>query len=67
VIGLYIGLLLGQGWIEARLGLFLSIGWPSVYELQLMGVVAVAGALIGLIPAWRSYRWRNCLLRRQVH
>ena len=57
VLALYIGLLIGQGWIEARLGLFITIGWPSTYELQLMCVVAVAGVLIGLIPAWRIYRY----------
>jgi putative ABC transport system permease protein len=57
VIALYIGLLIGQSWIEARLGLFITIGWPSAYELQLMCVVAVAGVLIGLIPAWRIYRY----------
>ena len=57
VLALYVGLLIGQGWIEARLGLFITIGWPSVYELQLMCVVAVAGVLIGLIPAWRIYRY----------
>ena len=57
VIGLYAGLLIGQSWIEARLGLFITIGWPSAYELQLMCIVAVAGVLIGLIPAWRIYRY----------
>ncbi|UCH49524.1 MAG: ABC transporter permease [Betaproteobacteria bacterium] len=57
VAGLYAGLLIGQSWIEARLGLFITIGWPSAYELQLMCVVAVAGVLIGLIPAWRIYRY----------
>ncbi len=57
VIGLYTGLLIGQSWIEARLGLFITIGWPSAYELQLMCIVAVAGVLIGLIPAWRIYRY----------
>ncbi len=57
VLGLYAGLWVGQSWLEARLGLFIAIGAPSVYELQLIGVVALAGVLIGLIPAWRIYRY----------
>jgi putative ABC transport system permease protein len=57
VIGLYAGLMIGKGWLEAGLGLFLTIGWPSVHELELIAVVAIAGVLIGVIPAWRIYRY----------
>ena len=57
VAGLYAGLVIGQSWLEARLGLFIAIGAPSLHELQLIGVVALAGVLIGLIPAWRIYRY----------
>ena len=56
VIALYAGLILGQPWLESRVGLFIMVGWPSAYEVALMAMVALAGVLIGLVPAWRIYR-----------
>jgi putative ABC transport system permease protein len=56
IAALYLGLLVGRPWLESRLGLFIVVGWPSAYEFTLMGVVAGAGILIGLVPAWRIYR-----------
>jgi putative ABC transport system permease protein len=46
----------GQGWLESRLGLFVVIGWPSPHEALLIAIVAMAGAAIGLVPAFRAYR-----------
>ena len=57
VAALYLGLFAGQSWLESRLGLFIGVGWPSPHELALMALVAVAGVLIGLIPAYRIYRY----------
>jgi putative ABC transport system permease protein len=57
VLVLYAGLLGGGGWLESRLGLYIAVSWPSAGEWELAGVVAAAGLLIGLIPAWRSYRY----------
>lgn len=57
VAALYAGLILGQPWLESRLGLFIVVGWPSAYEAALMAMVALAGVLIGLVPAWRIYRY----------
>jgi len=37
--------------------LFITVSWPSPYELELVCVVAAAGLLAGLIPAYRSYRY----------
>jgi putative ABC transport system permease protein len=37
--------------------LFIAVGWPSPHELALAALVAAAGVLIGLIPAWRIYRY----------
>jgi putative ABC transport system permease protein len=54
---LYAGLIAGQPWLEARLGLFIAIGLPSAHEALLMGLVALAGVLIGLVPAYRIYRY----------
>ncbi len=57
VVALYAGLVTGQSWLESRLGLFIGVGWPSWHELGLIGLVGVAGGLIGLVPAWRIYRY----------
>ena len=57
VAALYLGLLAAQPWLESRLGLFIGIGWPSAHELELIVAVAAAGALIGLLPAYRIYRY----------
>jgi putative ABC transport system permease protein len=57
VVALYVGLLAGQPWLEARLGLLIGVGWPSAHEFALMILVATAGVLIGLIPAYRIYRY----------
>jgi putative ABC transport system permease protein len=62
--GLMLGLLLLYGalitctpWLESRLGLLLPIGPPSAYEVALIMLVAAAGLLVGLIPAYRIYRF----------
>ena len=57
VAALYLGLLAGQPWLESRLGLFIEVGRPSAYEFMLIGLVGTAGLLIGLIPAYRIYRY----------
>jgi putative ABC transport system permease protein len=57
VAALYLSLFAGQGWLESRLGLFIGLGWPAPRELALMALVAVAGVCIGLIPAYRIYRY----------
>lgn len=57
VAALYAGLIAGQSWLESRLGLFIMVGWPSAHEAVLMATVALAGILIGLVPAWRIYRY----------
>ena len=57
IAALYLGLLAGRPWLESRLGLFIVVGWPSTYEFALMMVVTAAGVLIGLIPAYRIYRY----------
>ncbi|MCW5620128.1 MAG: ABC transporter permease [Burkholderiales bacterium] len=53
---LYAGLLLGQPWLEARMGLFIPIGWPSTHEWSLATLVAIAGTITGFIPGYRLYR-----------
>lgn len=57
VAALYLGLLAGQQWLESHLGLFVGAGSPSAYEFALMMMFGTAGVLIGLIPAYRIYRY----------
>jgi len=42
--------------LMTRFGFSIAIGWPSEHELGLALVVLLAGILIGLLPAYRSYR-----------
>jgi putative ABC transport system permease protein len=64
LLGLMLGLVLlygllfvSQAYIEQQYGLFIAIGWPSVYEWQLLALVVVLSVLISLVPAWRAYRY----------
>jgi len=56
VAALGAGLALAQDAIAARFGLLLPVAWPSARECALLAAVALAGVLIGLLPAWRCYR-----------
>ncbi len=56
VAALYAALLAGQPWLEARLGVFVGVDWPSAVELGVIMLLAAAGTLVGLIPAYRMYR-----------
>jgi putative ABC transport system permease protein len=63
LLGAVAGLALQQGllallrpWVEAKYGLVLALGSPAALEWAMLGGVVVAGAIIGLIPAWRAYR-----------
>ena len=42
---------------SSRLGLHLTLGLPTAGEITLGGLILIAGLLVGLIPAWRSYRY----------
>lgn len=53
---LYGLLLIGQPLIASRFGLLIGITGFSVYEMLLMGIICVAGILIGVIPGARIYR-----------
>ncbi len=52
----YAGLLLGQQPIEQRFGLHLAIRPLGSTEWMYIGVVLVAGILIGFVPAIKAYR-----------
>lgn len=53
---LYAALLVARPVVEARYGLNLSIRPPTVGDLQLLGLVLMAGLLAGLVPAYQAYR-----------
>jgi len=57
VLALYIVLVTAQSWLAARFGLYLGLSWPSVYEAGLVLLIGLAGVLIGLVPAYRIYRY----------
>lgn len=57
IVLLYVLLLVGRPVISSGFGLFIAIGGLSKYELLLIGMVCLAGFLIGLIPAYRIYRY----------
>jgi putative ABC transport system permease protein len=57
-VGLLYGLLfVSQPLIVTRFGLLIAIGGLSTYELILMGIVCLAGCLIGTIPGYQIYRY----------
>lgn len=62
--GLLVGVLLLYGaealampWLLDRYGLQLMLSWPSERELWLLALVWISGLVIGLLPAWRAYRY----------
>jgi putative ABC transport system permease protein len=54
---LYGLLFICQPLLAARFGLFIDVGGFSRYEFMLMGIVCLAGILIGLIPGYQIYRY----------
>ena len=57
-IGLhYLAIGIARPFIRAEFGIDLSFGMLSAYHWVLLGAVFLAGLLIGLIPAWRAYRY----------
>jgi len=52
----YLGLVLGQGPIEQRFGLHLSIGAMKAAEYNYLAIILGAGVLVGFVPAWKAYR-----------
>ena len=54
---LYLLLLAGQSLILSNFGLLITIGGLSGYDLLLMGIVCLAGLLVGMIPGYRIYRF----------
>ena len=57
VVMLYGLLVAVQPMVLSMFGFYLTIGAISAYEALLMGVIFLAGTLIGIVPGWRIYRF----------
>ena len=49
-------LLLAKPIVAARLGIIIGLEWFSVSELIMLAVILMGGLLIGIWPAYRSYK-----------
>lgn len=56
VLMVYLGLALAAGAIESRYGLALAVAPLSATAWGFLGLVVVAGTLVGMLPAWKAYR-----------
>lgn len=45
-----------QPLLLSRFGFYLTLGWPTLTQLGLLGCIVAGGALLGVLPAWRAYR-----------
>ena len=52
----YAGIAGARGLVEARFGLALTIHPLTAVEWAYLATVVAAGALVGVLPAWRAYR-----------
>ena len=57
IVLLYAGIIIAQPILEAQIGVHLPLSPLSAYQWNLIGVVIVAGTLVGLIPGYRAYRY----------
>ena len=63
VLGILLGLVLltlailgMQSWLVGEFGLYLPLGWPGAGELKMIGLLLLAGILVGFVPAYLGYR-----------
>ncbi len=56
VLLVYLGFALAAGPVEARFGFALALTPPGRTEWMFIGLVLLAGSLVGIIPAWKAYR-----------
>ncbi len=57
IAALYAVQLIAQPIIQSQLGLYLPVHPPTMHELMLLAGAICAGLLVGLIPAYRAYRY----------
>ena len=49
--------MIGQPLILSKFGIFIAVSGLSAYDMLLIGMVCLAGLIIGLIPAYQIYRY----------
>ena len=54
---LYAVLIVAQPLMASQFGLFIGIGMLSPYDFLLLGLVLIAGFVIGIVPGYRAYRY----------
>jgi len=54
---LYLGLLVALPWLQSHLGFFVEPSWPTPREAGLMLSIVVAAGVVGVLPAYRTYRY----------
>lgn len=57
VLLFYAVVLLARTVIQTQFGLFIPMTLLSLYDCKLLAGIVAAGFMIGLIPAWRAYRY----------
>jgi putative ABC transport system permease protein len=56
IVLLYAALLILQPYVDTTYGLHLAVDPPRPAELQMLGLIVLAGCMAGLLPALRAYR-----------
>lgn len=56
VLLVYVGLAVAAAPVEARYGFALGVSGLARTEWIFLGMVVLAGTLVGLVPAWKAYR-----------
>lgn len=57
VIMFYVIQVISRPIVEARFGIYISISPPSLFDLTILAVVIATGFFMGVIPAYRAYRY----------
>ena len=57
VAAVHMAIRLARDALLERFSLALSGQWPTLFELAVIGAVALVGALAAVLPAWRLYRF----------
>mgnify|MGYP001817449173 FL=1 len=57
ILLLYGLLILAKPVVLSMFGFYLTIGAISAYEALLLGIIFLAGTIIGIVPGWRVYRY----------
>lgn len=56
IILLFICLLVSQGLMESRFGLYVTLTWPTLSELKMIIGLLTIGLISGMVPAFVAYR-----------